>query len=110
MADLCLSNVNIQVKLFGTNKQPLPSNAQSLCKDLRRIGQGRRVIPPMFKDLVEKLDEELYMIEEDNMAPVNGPEEEWHDGEWQTKMFWQKVVDIQENALECQEECLSEAA
>ncbi len=63
----------------------------------------------MFKDLVEKLDEELYIIEEDNMAPVNGPEE-WHDREWQTKIFWQKVVDIQENALEYQEEYLSEAA
>ena len=110
MGDLSLTEIRVSIKLFGTNKRTLPPDAQHLYNDLRRVAQAKYTIPKAFRDKVVAISEEAD-LSEDTFAPTNGLEDARLTNEpLSLEIFWASIIALREASLECDEECLSEAA
>ena len=111
MGDLYLTDIRVSLNLFATNKRTLSPATQSLYVDLRRIAQAKHTIPHSFKQKVVAETEEADLLGEDAFAPANRIEdEELAKDPVALEIFWASIVALQASSLECDEECLSEAA
>lgn len=101
IGDFNLSDIQIQLKDFGTHD--IPSSAKNICQDLKWIGAGRWVIPMALKDKAMSYLEDECLVDL-NFAPEADKYEKVGKGyerSLSADEVWEQVQDILQAALEC---------